>query len=166
MFLKLGGVFLGAVLIAAAAPPPGAVTASGSFQLNGVDVPATAAVATPFNLGDRLSTGDAPAVIRFEAYGAIITVEPHSSIQTGESDGKPFVRLQDGSLEYKLTNPSSMLILKRGQSVTTAFSGIVTIGSHKKEAIIIASGGGAAAVITTVALVSRSSSCPAGQTCQ
>ena len=166
MSLKFGGVFLLAALVAAAAPPPGSVTAGGSFQLNGVDVPATAAVATPFNLGDRLSTGDAPAVIRFEAYGAIITVQPHSSIQTGESGGKPFVRLQDGSLEYKLTNPSGMLILKRSESVTTAYAGIVKIAGHKKEAISIASGGGAAAVITTVALVSRSSSCPAGQTCQ
>jgi hypothetical protein len=174
MSLKLGGVFFGAVLlfwrlsfpmIVAGAPSPGSVTAGGSFKLNGVDFPATAAVPTAFNLTDRLSTGDLPAVIRFDAYGSIITVAPHSSILSGESNGMPFIRLQDGSLEYKFTNPSSMLILKRSQPVTTALAGIVTIGGHKK-AIIIASSGGAAAVITTAALVTRSSSCPAGQTCK
>jgi hypothetical protein len=72
MSLKLGGGFLGAVLliwrlsfpmIVASAPSPGSVTASGSFKLNGVDFPATAAVPTAFNLTDRLSTGGAAAVI-------------------------------------------------------------------------------------------------------
>jgi len=167
MSLKVGVVLLCVALIAAGAPSPGSVNANGSFKLNGVEVPASAAASTPFNFGDGLSTDAFPAVLRLDAYGLIITVTPHSRIESGEFNGKPFIRLQDGSLEYQFVNPGTVQIKKRGETVAADTSGIVTITGHKKEFIALGAGaGGAAAVVTAVALVSRSASCPTGETCK
>ena len=165
MYSKIlsASVCLAMLSIAAAAPTTATVNSGGPIKLNDTAIPATAAVSLPLALGDRLSTNDTDAVIRFEAYGALITLATHSSIQTGESNGKPFVRLVSGALHYKLAALSNLLIFfKRSESVHTAIEGDIIIGSRRKTPIIIASSAGAAAVITTTALVKRSKSCPDG----
>jgi hypothetical protein len=142
------------------------MNSAGSIKVNQTVVPASAAVSLPMGLGDKVATTDADAVIRLEPFGALLTLEAHSTVLTGETQGKPFVRLLAGTLHYKLTDASKFLIFKQNEAVLGALEGVVTINGRRKTPIILGSAGGAAAVITTVALVRRSSSCPAGQTCQ
>jgi hypothetical protein len=160
---KVLGVFLCLPLLAVAAPSPGTIAAGGSLKLNGVEIPASAATSTPVHLGDEIATAESQSVIRLDEYGAVITLNPGSSIQTGESDHKPFVRLTAGSLQYQLTATSKLVIFKQNQIVKAGRAGSVSIGSHTKP-IVIAGAGGAAAVGTTVALAKRSKTCPNGET--
>lgn len=152
--------------LAIAASTVGTVNSAGSIKINQTAVPASAAVSVPMGLGDKVATNDSDAVIRLEQFGAMITLAAHSTVLTGETQGKPFVRLLAGTLHYKLTDASKFLIFKQNEAVLGALEGVVTINGRRKTPIILGSAGGAAAVITTVALVRRSSSCPAGQTCQ
>jgi hypothetical protein len=147
---------------AAAASTVGTVSSGGPIKINETAVPATAAVSVPVALGDRVSTGDAEAVIRLEPFGALVTLAPKSSFEIGEVDGKPFIRLLSGSLHYKLTDVSKLQLFKKDRPVPAALDGILAFTKHT-TAIVLATAGGAAAVITTVALVTRSPSVPAGQ---
>jgi hypothetical protein len=149
-------------LPAAAASPSASVVSTDPFVLNGVDVPSTAAASTLIHPGDRLAALESQVVLRLDECDAIVTVDPHSSIETGDSQGKLFVRLTAGSLHYKRSRGCSLLIFKREEAVKTAESGVVKIGGHTK-AIVAASAGGGAAVATTVALAKRSKTCPDGQ---
>ncbi len=151
--------------LAVAAPAVGTVNSAGSIKINQTAVPASAVVSLPMDLGDRVSTTDSDAVIRLEPFGALLTLEAHSTVLTGETQGKPFVRLLAGTLHYQLTDASKFLIFKQNEAVLGSLNGVVTITGRRKTPIILVSAGGAAAVITSVALVRRSSSCPAGQTC-
>jgi hypothetical protein len=152
-------------VLAVAAPIAGTVNSAGSIKINQAAIPASAAVSLPMAMGDKVSTTDAEAVIRLEPFGALLTLGAHSTVLTGEMQGKPFARLLAGTLHYKLADASKFLIFKQNEAVLGAIDGVVTITGRLKTPIILASAGGAAAVITTVALVRRSSSCPAGQTC-
>jgi hypothetical protein len=162
MSIKLLSALLCVAVFASAAPTAGTVTAAGSIKLNETNVPATAAASLPVALGDRVSTTDSEAVIRFQDLGALVTLDPHSSVLTGEMQGKPFIRLLAGSLSYKLTDTSKVLIFKRNQPVPSALDGVVAITGHSKTPIVLATVGGAAAVVTTVGLVKRSKTCPDG----
>lgn len=162
MSFKVLSTLVCVAVFAAAAPTAGTVTAAGSIQLNQTAVPATAAASLPLALGDRVSTSDSEAVIRLQDLGALITLDPHSSVQTGETQGKPFIRLTAGSLRYKLTDTSKLVIFKQNQAVPAALDGVVAIAGHSKTPIVLATVGGAAAVVTTVALVKRSKTCPDG----
>jgi hypothetical protein len=149
-------------LPAAAASPSASVVSTDSFVLNGVDVPSTAAASTLVHPSDHLAALEWPVVLRLDDCGALVTVDPHSSIEIGESGGKLFIRLTAGSLQYKRSPDCSLLIFKRQEAIKTALSGIVKIGSHT-TAIVAASAGGGAAVATTGALAKRSKTCPDGQ---
>jgi hypothetical protein len=164
MSIKLLSALLCVAVFASAAPTAGTVTAAGSIKLNETNVPATAAASLPVALGDRVSTTDSEAVIRFQDLGALVTLNPHSSVLTGETQGKPFIRLLAGSLSYKLTDTSNLLIFKQNQPVPAALDGVVAIAGHsKKVPIVLATAAGAAAVITTVGLANPSPTCPPGQ---
>jgi hypothetical protein len=148
------------VLLSVASPLPGTATAAGSFKVNGVVIPGTAAASTPIRIGDQFSAGDADVVIRLDEYGAVLILARNSSMTTGEVNGSPFVRLTSGTLKYTLAAASKLLIFKQNEAVkTTALAGVVTIGSHMTP-IVIAAGAGTAALVTTVALVRRSPSQP------
>jgi hypothetical protein len=165
MSWKLLYILVCVAVLAVAAPTVGTVNSAGSIKINQTAVPASAAVSLPMGLGDKVSTTDAEAVIRLEPFGALLTLGAHSTVLTGETQGKPFVRLLAGTLHYKLTDASKLLIFKQNEAVLGALDGVVNITGRHMTPIILATAGGAAAVITTVALVRRSSSCPAGQTC-
>jgi hypothetical protein len=165
MSWKIPGTLVCVAALAIAAPSVGTVNSAGSIKINQTAVPASAAVSFPMGLRDKVSTTDSEAVIRLEQFGAIITLWAHSTVLTGETQGKPFVRLLAGTLHYQLTDASKLLIFKENEAVLGALEGVVTITGRRKTPIILLSAGGAAAVISTVALVRRSPSCPAGQTC-
>src|ERR1035437_7783714 len=146
MSIKLLSALLCVAVFASGAPNAGTVTAARSIKLNETNVPATAAASLPVALGDRVSTTDSEAVIRFQDLGALVTLNPHSSVLTGETQGKPFIRLLAGSLSYKLTDASKLLIFKQNQPVPAALDGVVAIAGHSKVPIVLATAGGAAAV--------------------
>jgi hypothetical protein len=162
MSWKLVGTLVCVAALVIAATTVGNVSSAGSIKINQTVVPATAATSVPIVLGDQVSANESETVIRMEKC-AVLTLEPRSSVKTGESQGKPFVRLVAGTLHYKLTD-ACIAIFKQNQPVPNALDGVVSIVSHKTP-IILATAGGAAAVIGTVALVRRSPSCPPGQTC-
>ena len=162
MYSKILSTWVCLAVLATAVPPSAIVTSGGSVKLNETSIPATAVVSIPMNLGDRLTTSGSDAIIRFEIYGTVITLSPNSAIKTGESNGKPFVRLVAGSLRYKLSADSKLVIFKQTEPVPHAPDGVVTIASRSKTPFIVAGAGGAAAVATTVALVKRSKTCPDG----
>src|SRR6202158_619322 len=95
--------------LAFAAATVGNVSSAGSIKINQTVVPATAATSVPIVLGDQISANESEAVIRMEKR-AVITLEPRSSVKTGEFQGKPFVRLVAGTLHYKLTTDACIAI--------------------------------------------------------
>jgi hypothetical protein len=161
MFRKVTSVLLSVAFIAAASPPGGTVTASGSFRLNGTEVPAAAAVSVPIGGGDEVSTTDAAAVLRF-ADDAVLILAPRSSLKTEAKQDRLLVHLNSGSLEFKLSSASRITILNRGKAVEGKLEGAISAKGGKALPIALASTGGAAVAAATAALVKRSQTCPDG----
>ena len=162
MFRKVTSVLLSVAFMAAASPPGGTVTASGSFRLNGTEVPAAAAVSVPIGGGDEVSTTDAAAVLRF-ADDAVLILAPRSSLKTEAKQDRLLVHLNSGSLEYKLSSASRITILNRGKAVEGKLDGAISASKGSKALpIAAASTGGAAVAAATAALVKRSKTCPDG----
>ena len=160
MCRQLAVLFLACALLVWAASAVATVSASGSFKLNGVEVPATAANSVPANLGDRIATDKVEAAIRF-GNDCVITLERKSSAEIAHNDGRDLLRLLSGSLRYSFAPSCKLGLYNRNEMATTAGQGSLSVAAgHKALPIALVSGGAAAAVITTVALTDRSSSAP------
>lgn len=160
MRTKMISVFLCFAVFASAALPIAVITASGSFKLSGMLVPASAASSIPAGIGDEISTMEVSAVIRFGNQG-IITLDPGSKVKFEEQNGKTVIRLLGGSLQYQFTAGSNLVILNRSAAVPPALEGIVSVVKKSMTIpIVVASTAGAAAIVTTVALARRSQSTP------
>jgi len=102
-FLAVWGT---ALLVVAASAPIATVTASGPINISGAAVPATAASSAPLGLGDRISTIDSPALIRFEGRG-VVTLDKRSSVQIVSRGGRTMICLLDGAYLYKFVAGSA-----------------------------------------------------------
>ncbi len=134
MFQKLLCALACAPLFALAAPPAGTITSGGSLQLNGTEIAPSAAVSVPFQLGDRLSASDSQVVLRLDEFHAVVTLSPHSSVQTGTLHGAPFVRLVTGSMQYNRAPSSRLVIFHEQESVSAGAIGAIAVSHQDRPA--------------------------------
>ena len=158
MKLMRGSVFLflmgTALLVVAANAPIATVTAPGRINISGADVPATAAASVPLSVGDRISTIDSAALIRFEGRG-VVTLDKRSSVKIVSQDGQIMVCLVGGSYLYKFVAGSALNVCKDGRALPASLEGSVSSGSQSRISI------GRADLKAAVA-IRKSQDCPPG----
>lgn len=153
-------ILLCSAAIASAALPVATITASGSFSLSGVTVPASAAASIPAGAGDVLTSLDVPVVMRFADRG-IIMLAAQSKVGLEQQGGMIVIRLEEGSLEYRFAAGSKLTIRIRKVAVEPALQGVVTVPENSKVLPIApATTAGAAAILTAAPLRRRGRSTP------
>jgi hypothetical protein len=149
-FLAVWGT---ALLVVAASAPIATVTASGPINISGAAVPATAASSAPLGLGDRISTIDSPALIRFEGRG-VVTLDKRSSVQIVSRGGRTMICLLDGAYLYKFVAGSALDVCKDGRALPASnLEGQVSSAAQPRLSI-------SSAELTAVGPTRKSKDCP------
>jgi ferric-dicitrate binding protein FerR (iron transport regulator) len=138
MYYRCFAATLSCLFLSAAfgATPLGSITASGSFDLSGVSVPAVAARSLPVVSGDEVKTADATAILLLEDRSRV-TVGKQAQLRIERSGPSIRLLLARGGIRFH-TGPSPRLqILATGHLLTPEVQseGVVTAeGSDKGSA--------------------------------
>jgi FecR protein len=110
----------------------GSITSSGTFSLRGVQVKTEGIPSWPMVVGDELTTDASVASIRF-GDGSLVTLAKRSKAQVTKANGKITLRLVNGSMEFKLSRGSGLLLLNNVTPVsgTTGVVSTQTTGTPK-----------------------------------
>ena len=84
------------------------------FYLDGHPVAAAGVSSWPLVLGDEVTTSGSTATMLFQD-GSRVKLAPQSRVKISGTTAKPQVLLVAGSLDYRLTPGSSVLLAKAGQ---------------------------------------------------
>jgi hypothetical protein len=136
------------------------VTSSARLKISGADVPATAAASVPIGSGDKVSTTDSAALVRF-LDSSLVTLHKKSTLSIEQRQDKTVVCLLQGSFHYKLASDSKIVMCKDDKPLAAVFEGSAATGTSLKIPVIAAASAGGAAAIAGIAR-QRSAVCPDG----
>lgn len=115
-----------------AGQPVATITSSDAFTLSGVRVSAPAVSSWPLTSGDQVQDLNSPAVIRFQD-GTQIALAKGSSFSLDTINGKTVVRLESGSMTYKVGSNSQVDVYALDQKMGKGQNGVSVNGQDVNQ---------------------------------